>query len=195
MDARAHGRNVGSEWDGPLAEFSALREEIQARVQAQNQVLSLQLTVTAAIFGFSMSRQNMTTLLLLVPFTSYLLCGRLASHHFGTVKAAQYISEELSKQVPGGLRWEQWLRRSRKGPSLLGSTLPLLLTFVGASVLALAWVGWYIYAHGDADTIPRAGLIALWILGFIPAALSAWLVLQMDGRTSAGLRKKAAKSR
>ncbi|MDG9675806.1 hypothetical protein [Micromonospora sp. DH14] len=45
--------------DGPLAEFSALRQEIQELIKAQQQLLSLQLTVSATIFGFAISRSGM----------------------------------------------------------------------------------------------------------------------------------------
>ncbi|WP_158603499.1 hypothetical protein [Micromonospora radicis] len=58
MDARAQGRGIESGLDGPLAEFSALREEILARIQTQHQILSLQLTVTAAIFGDTLTSQK-----------------------------------------------------------------------------------------------------------------------------------------
>ena len=37
--------------DGALAEFMALREEIQERFRANQQLLSIQLTLTAAVFG------------------------------------------------------------------------------------------------------------------------------------------------
>jgi hypothetical protein len=51
--------------------------------RAQLQFLSLQLTLSGAVFGFAISRTGMTGLLLIVPFSSYLLCGRLVSQHFG----------------------------------------------------------------------------------------------------------------
>ena len=143
---------------GPLAEFSALREEIQERVKAQQHMLSLQLTLSGAVFGFSISRPGMIALLLIVPFSSYLLCGRLVAHHFGTLRVAKYIREELNGQVPGGLRWEEWLERQQcRRPHFLGSALPLLLTFVGASVLALGWTIGYVFVRDGIDVLPRTG--------------------------------------
>ncbi|GAB3649580.1 hypothetical protein [Glycomyces tarimensis] len=71
--------------EGPLAEFSALRQEILERVKAQQQLLTVQPTVTATIFAFAVSQQDMTAVMLIVPFSSYLLCGRLVASHFGTV--------------------------------------------------------------------------------------------------------------
>ncbi len=146
-------------------------------------MLSLQLTLASAVFGFAISRSGMTALLLIVPFSSYLLCGRLVAHHFGTLRVAEYIKEELSTRVPGGLRWEQWLeRRQNRRPHLLGSTLPLLLTFVGASLLALAWTIGYVFVRDDVPTFPRIGLASLWILGLAATGLSTMLVLQMADR-------------
>jgi hypothetical protein len=174
---------AGAGFDGPLAEFSALRDEIQERVKAQQQMLSIQLTLSGAVFGFAISRPGMTALLLIVPFSSYLLCGRLVAQHFGTLRVAKYIREELSDRVPGGLRWEQWLlRQQRRRPHFLGSTLPLLFTFVGASLLALGWTFGYVYLRGGVGVVPRVGLVVLWLVGLVNAALSTMLVLQMSGR-------------
>src|SRR5262249_48999038 len=89
-------------FEGPLAEFRALRQEIEDPIKAQHQILSLQLTLTAAIFGFVISRSGLTPLLAIVPISSYLLCGRLVSQHVGTVHASEYIMSELSGRVPGG---------------------------------------------------------------------------------------------
>jgi hypothetical protein len=169
--------------EGPLAEFSALREEIQERVKAQQQMLSLQLTLTGAVFGFAISQPGMAVLVLIVPFSSYLLCGRLVAQHFGTLRVAKYINEELSDKVPGGLRWEAWLRRQRSlRPHLLGSTLPLLFTFAGASVLALGWTAGYVFGDNPAQ---RAGLILVWFVGVATAGLCVMLIMQMAGRLPA----------
>jgi hypothetical protein len=173
-------------FDGPLAEFSALRNEIQDRVKAQQQMLSLQLTLSGAVFGFAISRPGMTALLLIVPFSSYLLCGRLVAQHFGTLRVAKYIREELSGRVPGGLRWEQWLEQQQsRRPHFLGSVLPLLLTFVGASVLTLAWTFGYVFVHGNMAIFPRLGLVVLWLVGVATASLSTTLLLRMAGRLPA----------
>ena len=169
-------------YEGPLAEFSALREEIQERVRAQQQLFSLQLTLAGAVFGFAISRPGMTALLLIVPFSSYLLCGRLIAQHFGTLRVAKYIKEELSRQVPGGLRWEAWLeQQQRRHPHPLGSALPLLFTFVGASVLALGWTIGYVFVRDGVDVLPRLGLVTVWLVGLTTAGLSTMLVLQMVG--------------
>lgn len=165
-----------------MAEFSALRQEILERVKAQQQLLSLQLTVTATIFGFAISQQDMTAVMLIVPFSSYLLCGRLVAHHFGTVRVAEYITTHLSNRVPGGLHWEAWLRRRPYKPHLLGSLLPLLLTFAGASVLSLASTLGFVFSRVDVGAATRIGFTGIWLGGLTATVLPVVLVLQMSGR-------------
>jgi hypothetical protein len=166
-------------YEGPLAEFSALRDEIQERVKAQQQILTLQLTISGGVFGFAISQRGMTALLLIVPLSSYLLCGRLVAQHFGTIRVAQYIAEELDGRVPGGLGWERWLRQRTRSPHLLGFALPHLLTFAGAGLLALGWTFGYVFLRDDIGIGPRLGLVSTWFLGVVAAALSTTLVLQM----------------
>ena len=181
MPISSDGADEGT--DGPLAEFSALRDEIQDRVKAQQHLLTLQLTFTSAIFGFAITRPGMTALLLIIPFGSYLLCGRLVAQHFGTLRVAAYIKDELSDRVPGGLRWERWLEdRQRRRPHFLGSTLPLLFTFAGASVLALGWTAGYVFGRHGVPVLERLGLGAFWIVGLAAAASCVVLVLQMANR-------------
>src|SRR5690348_16758695 len=115
MDARESSKITIEQGDGPMAEFVALREEIQERFKAQQTLLSLQLTLVATIFGFAISQHGIATLMLIVPFSSYLLCGRQVAQHFAGQRIAQYITDELTPRVTGGLGWEQWLR-SRDRP-------------------------------------------------------------------------------
>lgn len=168
--------------EGPAAEFVALREEIQERFKAQQTLLSLQLTTVAAIFGFAISRQDMDALLLIVPFTSYLLCGRQVAQHFAGQRLAQYIMEELTHRIPGGLGWEQWLQSRQHRPHILGSTLPLLLTYTGTSSLSLAWTLSFAFLDEGLSTGARIGIIAIWLLGLAVSGLSTVLVLQMASR-------------
>lgn len=166
---------------GPLAEFAELRTEIQERVKAQQQFFALQLTTAGGVIGFALSRSGLTGLLLIVPFSSFLLCGRLVAQHFGLLRVAEYIRDELSPRVPGGLGWEDWLHQRGGRPPFVALALPLLLTFVGAAALALWWTAGFVYA-GDGESLSRhVGLIALWLAGLGVSVLSARLVLQMAG--------------
>ncbi len=138
----------------------------------------------ATIFGFAISQRGTGGLLLIVPFSSYLLCGRQVAQHFAGQRIAQYITNELSSRVPGGLGWEQWLRNRERPLHLFGSTLPLLLTYTGASVLALSWTFGVVFLRRGLPLDSRLGLATLWLLGFGAAVLSTRLVLQMAGRVS-----------
>jgi hypothetical protein len=172
----------------------ALREEMQERFKAQQMLLSLQLTLVATIFGFAISQRGATTLPLIVPFSSYLLCGRQVAQHFAGQRIAQYITEELTTRMPGGLGWEQWLRSKERPPHLLGSTLPLLLTYTGASLLALAWTFSVIVLRGGLSLGSRMGLGTCWLLGLAATVLSTMLVLQMANRVPAQSWERASLS-
>lgn len=171
--------------DGPLAEFSSLRQEIDELKRTQFQILALQLTAAGAVFGFVLSVASKSPLLLVLPVSSYLLCGRYVSEHFGTLLAAHYIRAELSPRVPGGLRWEAWLRSDHQFKHVLPrralvSTLPLLLGFPGTGALALAWSFEPIYMPVDGIwNSGRGGLVAVWLVGLAATGISAWLLVRM----------------
>lgn len=171
--------------EGPLAEFAALRQEMDMKIQNQYQLLTLQLTLTGAIFSFAISRAGLAGLLLIVPVSTYLLCGRWASQHHGIHRIGTYIQQELSQRVPGGLGWEAWTRDNPRKGRLLGMTVPMFLTFPGAALLSLAWSFGYIFL-GQQGAAARTGLVLIWVLGLLAAALSAALVLEVAGRPAGG---------
>jgi hypothetical protein len=194
MDRRGLLRAAPDRCDGPTAEFVALREEMQERFKAQQMLLSLQLTLVATIFGFGISQHGVAALPLIVPFSSYLLCGRQVAQHFAGQRIGRYITDELTPRVPGGLGWEQWLRGRTRAPHILGSTLPLLLTYTGASLLALAWTFGFIFLRAGHPANVRVGLGALWLLGLVATGLSTVLVLQMADRISTASWERASLS-
>jgi hypothetical protein len=93
---------------GPLAEFTALRAEVERRATGQWNVLALQIAIAGAVFGFALSAPRREILLLVVPIASYMTCGRYIIHARGLRLISIYIRESLSDRVPGGLLWEQW---------------------------------------------------------------------------------------
>jgi hypothetical protein len=194
MDARESSKIAIDQGDGPTAEFVALREEMQERFKAQQTLLSLQLTLVATIFGFAISQRGIATLMLIVPFSSYLLCGRQVAQHFAGQRIAQYIAEELTPRVTGGLGWEQWLRSRERPLHLLGSTLPLLLTYTGASLLALAWTFSSVFLRLSQSVDSLIGFAVLWLLGLVATVLSTVLVLQMADRITAASWERASLS-
>jgi len=60
--------------------------------------------------------------------------------------------------------------------------LPLLFTFVGASLLALGWTIEYVFVRDGVAVLPRIGLVTVWLVGLATAGLSTVLVLQMAER-------------
>jgi hypothetical protein len=171
---------ANGEIDGALAEFASLRASIGDRIKAAHQFLALQLTLCGAIFAFAISQPAMIALLLVVPFTSYMLCGRHVAQYLGARLEAQYIREELSPRVPGGLGWEAWENEHRRDYEMLGSTVPLFITFVGSSLFASAWVGAFVWGHAvRAPSLQELALVLVWLAGLAAAALSTFLLVRI----------------
>lgn len=168
-----------SSHEGALAEFVALRNEILERVKAQHQYFVLQLTITGAVFAFAISQRDRIPFLLVLPFISYTLCGRLAAQHYGIVQAATYIRDMLGDRVSGNLEWERWAARNGRGPRLVSSTIPLFLTFVGASLVAVAWTAGVLFAASGPTGWAWAGLTVVWLFALAATALSSWLIIQI----------------
>lgn len=124
--------------EGALAEFATLREEIIARQGHQVTLFSLQLTLTGAVLGYALSGQERSLVLLVIPFSSFVLCGRYVSASLAGANIGNYIREELSPRVSGGLGWEQWIRnRGSHGYTIFFGFNPLLVAFPGVASFAL----------------------------------------------------------
>jgi len=87
-----------------LAEFAALRAEIDRRSSEQSALLSLSITGTAALWAFMYSKQHYT-LLPLVPFLSLALGARWLDQHRRIRDIGDYIKSTLNKHLcePTGL--------------------------------------------------------------------------------------------
>ena len=151
--------------DGPLAEFAALRAEILQLNQQQSQVLTLQLTISGAVLSVAISRDSLRALMLVIPLVSYLLYFRFLAGSMSIYEIARYVREELSERVPGGLHWEDWLRRESRQMPIFG-IVPRLLTFPGASLIALGWSFATIFLSSGMNAGERTGMATLWFLGF-----------------------------
>jgi hypothetical protein len=95
-----------------LEEFRALRQEMDARAQRLYSLSALQLTISGAIFAFGIT-QHIPPLLLLIPFSSYLICGRYYDQHKGALRIARYVREKLDKDQTVILGWERWISQTR----------------------------------------------------------------------------------
>lgn len=133
---------------GVVAEYNALRAEILQLMDIQWKVVSLFITSTGALFGFALSSPGRIPLVLIQPFSSYVLCARWMMTKKMIDRAAFYIRTQLSPRVDGGIGYEAWLSEHRQYSLRriirLTWSSPTILLFPGLSVLALVMVAfWY----------------------------------------------------
>ncbi|KAB1913583.1 hypothetical protein [Micromonospora sp. AMSO31t] len=162
---------------GALAEYQSLRAEIDSRAKFQQQIVGLQLTLTSAIIAFGLSRPDFQAVLLIVPLSSYLLCGRYVGQRTAMRWTTRYIDEELAPRVPGGLGWGAWSRANRRPARLLDWFLPLLICFPGVSLLALGWTLRLIIAH--QAWYATAGFVIVWVVGLFATGTSVYLLVDV----------------
>jgi HAD superfamily hydrolase (TIGR01509 family) len=171
---------MGRDIEGPLAEYSALRQEVTSRLSFMHQIMGLQLTITGTVVAFSLSAANRSDLLLILPWSSYLLCGRYISQEHGIDRLLEYSRRRLSQAIPGSLGWEQWIIDNPRQLTRLGWLIPFTVAFPGASIFALAWTSQAII-HAHASSIHGLILILLWFSGLILAVLSTvtinWILI------------------
>lgn len=170
--------------DSALAEFASLRAEILMRLTAMQTVLTLQITVSGAVFSYALAgRTGTLAILLVVPVTTCMLAMRYVSQHVAMKNLSQYIHEHLNSRVPGGLSWEGWVNQQRPRLRAYGWTGPLLLSFPGIALTALVW-----FIVSNLDTLRTAslaegdlGLAAVWTLGVLATGFTWWLVRSITG--------------
>ncbi|MEU8001815.1 hypothetical protein AB0B66_11680 [Catellatospora sp. NPDC049111] len=160
--------------DGAIAEFTALREEIIARHNNQQSLLSIQLTAAGALFSLALSGADKAAVLLVLPLVTYMLAGRHVAHSYACHSIAAYISTELSGRVQGGLGWETWLQPRRLSPRRYPVLNPLSISFPGISVLALLGSLPFLASLSMSGT--AAMLWAAWLVGVILTISSVRLV-------------------
>lgn len=165
--------------DGALAEFASLRAEMDSRSKYQQQILALQLTLTSAVFAFGLATAGLLGIIMIVPLSSYLLCGRYVGQRTAIRWAASYIIDQLSPRVPGGLNWSGWARRNRRPDRLLDWFVPLLICFPGASLLALGWTFPLVTTFDGRSIGATIGLLSVWILGVFATSVSAYLLARV----------------
>jgi hypothetical protein len=91
-----------------LAEYAALRTEVDRRAAIQWNVLALQLTSAGVIASLAISRTSEIALLLVIPLSSYMLGSRYILHDFHLKLISRYIRDSLSGRLQGHLAWESW---------------------------------------------------------------------------------------
>ena len=160
-----------------LAEYTALRAEVDRRASLQWSVLALQVTSAGVIGSLAISQASDIALLLVIPLSSYMLGSRYILHDFHLKLIGRYIRDSLSGRLGGHLAWESWKigqitsesrPRGWLTPAVWNLLHPTRLAFEGVAWLALltaALVAAYIWR----DKAPTWGLVLgfalLWLLG------------------------------
>ena len=164
-----------------LAEYAALRTEVDRRATVQWNVLALQLTSAGVIASLAISRASDIALLLVIPLSSYMLGSRYILHDFHLKLISRYIRDSLSGRLGGHLAWENWKisqitpdtgPRGWLSPAAWNLLHPTRLAFEGVAWLALLTAA-LAAAYGWRDNAPAWGLILgfalLWLLGALGA--------------------------
>jgi hypothetical protein len=175
-----------------LAEFTALRAEIERRANVQWNVFALQITSAGAIAGLAISSASNSALLLLVPFSSYMFGGRYILHDFHIKLIQRYIDESLSPRLEGELQWPGWKREKTTsaatqrpwfGVVTWRTVHPTRLAFEGVATLSLIGAAIaliYLGISAGIDWYAPAGIAVVWILGLI----LTWLLHRSFNRAS-----------
>ncbi len=160
-----------------LAEYAALRTEVDRRATVQWNVLALQLTSTGVIASLAISHASDIALLLVIPLSSYMLGSRYILHDFHLKLISRYIRDSLSGRLGGHLAWESWKISqitSDTGPR--GWLTPAAWNLLHPTRLAFEGVAWFALLtaalaapYNWRDNAPAWGLILgfalLWVLG------------------------------
>lgn len=164
---------------GPLAEFAALRQEIERRSLVQQGLFVLQLTSAGAIFSFALSGTGHFGFLLIIPISTYMLCARYVEQQYGTQRAAIYIKDTLSSRIPGGLGWEAWQVQHPEfvRGSIIRRINSLIIMFPTVGAGALVWTTASAFGqHIRLDDSERIGFDAVWVLGLIAVVMSIQMI-------------------
>lgn len=166
-----------------LAEYSALRSEVDRRVNLQWNVVALQVTSAGVIASLAISRAADAALLLVIPLLSYMLGQRYILDDYYINLISRYIRDSLSGRLGDHLGWESWKSGQMESDQQQGHwpaatakwrlLHPTRLVFEGVACLALLAVA---LAAGYAwrDRAPAWGLIVGFALLWIFDALATF---------------------
>jgi hypothetical protein len=172
------------EHTGPLAEFVALRTEIERRATIQWHVLALQITIAGAVFGFALSGGRREVLLLVVPLTTYMTFGRYITHAVFITMISRYINTELSPRVPGGLRWEEW-RVANASEAGIGVFKRLHFAGVAYPGVATLGVGAFVLSAAQNDLaagkswVTVVGVLVMLAIDVVLIVLITWTLWRL----------------
>jgi hypothetical protein len=160
-----------------LAEYVALRTEVDRRANVQWNVFALQITSAGVIASLALSHVSDIALLLVIPLSSYMLGSRYILHDYHLKLISRYIRDSLSQRLEGNLAWESWkVSQSRRDGGLRSWQTPTGWNMLHPTRLAFEGISWLSLvtatlaaAYSWRDKAPEWGLILgfalLWILG------------------------------
>jgi hypothetical protein len=155
--------NTPKRSESELAEFSALRQEIEYRTNAQLALISLNLTAVGTLAGFFLSNQADPLLLLLLPILCPAIGMLWLDHAFTIQNIGGYIKDHL------GFGWEELVRTQERRKILRFFVFgtPILLMFAGVPVFALIFP-W--------SSLKSAWTWSLWSSGVVLVAGFLWFL-------------------
>lgn len=168
---------VSSSHEGPIAEFSALRQEIESRETRRQNLFSLHITASGAVFSLAITVPKNSLFLLIIPISTYLFCSQFTLHAHAIFKIGRYIRDELDLKVPGGLKWEAWQERQSISIRIPRFAYPNLIAFPGVAIVALIWIAPTVFTGWQQVTLPsNVGVLLIWIVGLLATLFSFMLV-------------------
>ncbi|MFG2044424.1 hypothetical protein [Dactylosporangium sp. NPDC048998] len=157
--------------DGPLAEFAALRREIDRRAVAQQQIFVLQVLTAGALFVIAFWHVSWAPWLLIIPFSSCLLCTASVAQIAAIATIVGYIRDELEPTIEG-LGWERYRQQVPYPFTFPRLSHPNLLLFGGVPGLALVLALKPVLID---ERLPAPGYVAAWLVGVLVAIYGAYL--------------------
>jgi hypothetical protein len=164
-----------------LAEYAALRTELERRAGIQWNVFALQITSAGAITSLAVSNASNFVLLLIIPLTSYMLGSRYLLHDYHMKLIQRYFRESLSPRLADRLGWDTW-KSAAFAESVVDRRFrvarwnlfhPTRLAFEGVAFLTLAAaIGSGLYRwHSGA---PHWAVITGFALAAVLGSLAIW---------------------
>ncbi|MER7007668.1 hypothetical protein ABT297_32135 [Dactylosporangium sp. NPDC000555] len=158
--------------DGRLAEFAALRREIDRRAAAQQQIFILQVLTAGALFVIAFWHASWAPWLLIVPFSSCLLCTASVAQVGAIATIVEYIRDELEPTIEG-LGWERYRQQVPYPFPFPRASHPNLLLFGGVPALALVLALKPLFI--DEPQAPAPGFLAAWLVGVMVTIYGVYL--------------------
>jgi hypothetical protein len=183
---------------GVLAEFAALRAEIDRRSNEQHAVMGLSITATAALAAFVISRDHYE-LLPLFPILTAVLGMRWLDHHRRIREIGDYIREDINRRLSEWTQVDDLLGAEKELED--AQAYRIVLTLLVATTFALPTAGAIAgaIAHRSGSTVWNWAFLgfavgvfgvtlAYWIRQFVAPAFA-------DVHTGSRLRSRSAARR